>query len=813
MARLPKSRRAPAAQAGGRLATLAWIALGFLVGCGGSSVPEASDLLALRRGVAGAGSIELHVVQALVPTAEAIASEVEGRSGLPVEVLPLSDGGGASDALRVLVGRVDEPAILAVLERFDVDVDGAGFGLLERRFEGVDDALVLDVPDADRPGLLMRIVAANSTHALRRSGALLAPADRPGFSIWRGGAPVLGGGVRGSVSGTLEPDLDREAHWEDLRASRTTLERGGLAILIEPGDELAARAEDYLLRAERTRRRALDWAGVDVRGRRAILFAHSSAPGMQQALGCVARAWLAPVGGALHLLLEEGLPDDHGRELARAEALRMLGPPAEPWLLDALADWATGQWWGRPLDRWVARLHAATLAADVAELTGRSSPLFGSPHRLAPQRAFFLGWLLEVRGADYLRDLWDGRAVLEPDEALELGFHRALEDNRQDHAAILERKRTVATEARSAAPPMRGAHLIAPGFSDGLLSADADLALQELLELGANAVSFGSRSWQGRVGLESDRTDEEVILFARRAARSGLSTAYAPQLLVSPSGDLRARAKMATESAWERFFAEYTDFALHQALLAELAGVDLLAVGDSLGDAVDLKPAEERALHRDDDLGRRLRDELDPVARLAAEQVVEDQRRSAGLRKVRASGWEETLDRVRRTFDGPLTYVAASPVERLKFDRWRALDRMASWLLLPLSDPDGADLSPEPTDAQVRGRLKAQLSRLWSDAESQGIEPLLLGVGFPPTEGAWSDPSRTAGASSGEAARRQAEGLVDALDDMAQEGRRFAGLFLWCWHVDPARRLERARGFDVRHGRSRELLTRLLGER
>ncbi|MEO0650096.1 MAG: hypothetical protein AAFZ65_05415 [Planctomycetota bacterium] len=798
----------------------------LLVACGGGSKSlSADDPLALFRAFEATRDVELRAAQGLLPLARGVAERIAADSGRDVAVRPV--GSEATEAvLRVLIGRVDEPEIFALLEPLGVELEGTGFRFCDRSYDGANDALVVTVPDPERGGLPVRILAARRLDALLLSDSLVEPGWEPRFEVWRAGTPELVGRFEGGWPCEPVIEIDAGSVNVSYREQRNTIGNGELQLRFVPTQGAANRARGYLEAATNTKQRALAWAGVDPRTVTAAIEVHGTPGEMLARHGRVATSWVSPIGGSAQVLLAEGLPSDGGRAVAEIAARRALGPAAEPWLAEAHAVWASQNWWGRPLARWVGELTNRELALDVATLIGDEQGPFPSEHRLVPLRAFLFGWLVATRGGNAVRDLWEGRTPLDVDEALELGFATALEENRRRFPSL---RPVEEEEEEEGAPPsdnlpfeitlpfQRGVHLVPERDPFSLLGAATAESLVELQGLGANAVALDVNAWITAEGPGADRPDAELILFAALAQRMRMATVLVPHLLVSPSGGLEAHTKRVGADGIDQFLARYEAFLTHYALVAELAQVPIMAVGLGLAQAVEVRAERPEAIHTDGEIGDAARSALDPTERAFAIREMETERAAADARRLRRAGWADLLARVERQYSGRLTYVAGEITERKKFDLWGQLHLFSSLFMLGLEggepEPDRVRHERQPSLEDLTAKLSAQLTRFGKDAIEANLEGMLFGVGFPAAADSWVDPSTRRGSVDTAATQLHATALAAALDRTLPKHEAIRGTFFWCWHVDPSRRFARPSGFDLRNGRTREQIAALLRAR
>jgi len=423
-----------------------------------------------------------------------------------------------------------------------------------------------------------------------------------------------------------------------------------------------------------------------------------------------ARAWVRSVGwgtrtppaqavrvdsttGALVAVLD-GTPTS----ISPVEARRWMRPdtasPSSSWqaLLNVgRVARAQGTEHGRPVDRWTARLHAADAVPSLPALAADTTLVHGSPYAQGPVAATLVSFL-EAR---------DEEPLLRPDPSREA--LRRLDPAWTRHLDSLAAAHPPSTSPSSLPDDLYGANVAfatgpAWGEPPGFASPAGDAALSALRDLGASAaaivpytampapnrpVSLLRRRHPG--GSQSDATVAHAL---RRAHALGMNVMLKPQI----SGDVEwpGAIDMPTDAAWDRFFAHYTDWMLHYALMAERYDVEVLTVGTELVAATRHHEAE----------------------------------------------WRRLIERIRAVYDGAVVYAAnwGEEAERLSFGD--ALDAVGVDSYYPLSaDADATD------DALLAG-AEDVARRLRAIADRTGRPVLLTEMGFPNTEAAWIQPHR-----------------------------------------------------------------------
>src|SRR2546426_462406 len=239
--------------------------------------------------------------------------------------------------------------------------------------------------------------------------------------------------------------------------------------------------------------------------------------------------------------------------------------------------------------------------------------------------------------------------------------------------------------------------------------------------------SYGvSRRWGGFWG----ESDDGIVATARWAHARGIHVLLKPHIWTR--GGWSGSIAMKRDEDWGRWFADYREFIVHYADLAEYRGIEALAVGTELGGTT--KHEKE---------------------------------------------WRALIADVRRHYHGSLVYCAnwAEDLHHTQF--WDALDWIGVQAYYPLSEARG------PETAELAAAWRKPLSELEMISRIWGKPVILTEVGYHSLDTAASRPWEwdLAGNLSLKTQACCYEALFRALPD--HPGVR--GVFIWKWHPDYAR--------------------------
>lgn len=611
-----------------------------------------------------------------------------------------------------------------------LETAAGAFALFGERYGGVEDVAALLVPsDAEgAAGAPLAAYVGGSAGALAeylRAQRGLGPSTGS-YAVYRAGVLQR----TGFLSATWRYDSAHDRRPADSDGIR--LARGGVTLRGALSD---AEAETVATHFDSLRARLALRVGAPAPPLDVTVFAHAEDHGLR--LGGAQRALGEVRSDTAHAAFPRfpgtgPLAFGGAFQSARALLVAALGEAAAPALADGIA----------------LRLAGSLYGASPAELAGRLARGKGSPPSLAEMLGAetyaslppLVRWGYAGALVGFLNDRAPRVATLPARWQQRPAPTRALEAEWQRYLAQLAE--TTSPTSHRALPSTRldGFNFAHQGYRvlDGYGSRLADAELRRIANLGATAVavipytSMYSPSEPAPLRVAESpggENDASIIHAARSAQAEGMRAIIKPQIWLRGSwpGDI----DMQSEADWDTFFAHYTRWMQHYAILAEAVGAELLCLGVELGAATLAHPERWR--------------------RMAA-----DIRALFGARLTYAANWGEEF-------------------ERLAF--WDALDVIGLDQYYPLS-PDSA-----ATDADLRAGAEHIVATM-NAVQARESKPLLLTeVGYASRPAPWISPHDDGGAAryDGEAQARAARIFTEALRD----ANGLAGALWWKWPTTP----------------------------
>lgn len=455
--------------------------------------------------------------------------------------------------------------------------------------------------------------------------------------------------------------------------------------------------------------------------------------------------------------MELALLDDDGRVHVWCGAADLCRGPTEAlwltrgnhWSNGALRlGWQTylaGDFYGEPWSFWAAWLAAARSAPSSRDLLQPDALSRWSPLFVAPLVATLIAGVAQHVAANALEATlagFDGSCLRLPGGAsadlatLDGWYFAELDQLVERHAG-----RMTARRSRSRQLPgfQKGFCFAHDGYNvvDGYGSELACTSLDAIKQLGGNAVSitpFGYQPDLDRPTLESfarfgrsagGENDAAVIKACREAQARGMFVILKPHLWTS-HGTWCGEIRMTSGADWDEFFTRYERFILHYALVAEMLGLDALAIGTELKGTTGPE---------------------------------------------NAARWQAVLARSRGLFSGLITYAAnwGDEAEHLPFAR--ALDFLGVNAYWPLAQ------GTQATDAELCAGAERVARSIEHIARSCAKPVVFTEVGYPAVAACWQRPYAQDGERTDDDQARCYAALLGALKDCEW----LRGIYVWKW--------------------------------
>ena len=631
---------------------------------------------------------------------------------------------------RVIAARFDEPLGTEWRERLQAQGGEANTWTLAGSEFGADgDLLIACFEDPEHAGLPVTLYLGGGSEVLSAWLAELQPLSRrPSLRLVVGRETLITAPLRrdGSVVerkinavGRQKTDLRRRMFRHALSGELAELPAlHGLRIARGPG--LAAdRANRYLARCAQALQRARDWCAADSTPMHIDLVARTddfATLGGRDDLGVI-----DPTGHFAAALLVPGLESDAGAALAEGVARQVWGPPANAQLGRAFGIAATGQCWGKALEEWQAESTRGSNPLVMSTILAREFHALAEARDLAGVRQL---WTVGI---------WQQTAQAPPHPPAKRP--RATDTTDELRGVVFELAPVPLTNS---AALLREVELAVQFGANGLSLSCAIATPGTLAEtIGDRPIVAGSLC-QG---------DALLVGFLAEARARGLThQTLRPHLLEWNSSDDAARTHRVTLAAWNDFFVPYCQAIEHAALIAELAGVDLLCLGEGASTATNLEGGAGVSIPPD-------------------------------VLQLKREGWLAVTAAARSRFGGDLTYLAEWPAQARRLELWDDLDVVTlSWLPALERDPGrGADA------AELARLLYGQLNQMDRLAGDHGKPLLILKLGVPASEGAARDASLARGPSDPQEQARLYRGLADAIERASRKLPAFRGVALTGW--------------------------------
>jgi len=236
-------------------------------------------------------------------------------------------------------------------------------------------------------------------------------------------------------------------------------------------------------------------------------------------------------------------------------------------------------------------------------------------------------------------------------------------------------------------------------------------------------------------------TDEGLRVTAELARARGIHTLLKPHIWIMRGGGWRGEIEMKSDEDWDEWFAQYEQFILHYAKLAEQNNIEALCIGTELHNT--LKYHEKK--------------------------------------------WRNVIAQIRKVYHGSLTYAANWYKEYEEIPFWDALDNIGIQAYFPLVDSDS------DSDSTTIEDLKKSWDRHLRAIEKVHVKynkPVIFTeIGYRSTTKAarepWSWPQR--GKKRDEVDLQLQKRCYQAFFETAWQEPWMTGVYFWKWFPHQAR--------------------------
>lgn len=282
--------------------------------------------------------------------------------------------------------------------------------------------------------------------------------------------------------------------------------------------------------------------------------------------------------------------------------------------------------------------------------------------------------------------------------------------------------------------------------------------LQALAERNVNWISQTPFGWQrgynnpeignniGNEGAWWGERDEGLKSTTRMARKHGIKTILKPHIwLRDNEGKWRGEISMNSEEDWQKWFADYEEFILHYAKVAEAENMEMLCIGTEL---------HKTCIERE-------------------------------------QNWRTLIAKVRAVYSGDLTYAANFSQEFEDVAFWDELDYIGVQAYFPVA------ASENPTLEEVRQGWQPHLKKLEAFSEKYQKPILFTEAGYKSTKNAgiepWVWPQRLSQEDRQDVYSEETQAtLYEAMFREVFDQPFIAGIHLWKWYPSQRRRSQEA---------------------
>ncbi len=439
---------------------------------------------------------------------------------------------------------------------------------------------------------------------------------------------------------------------------------------------------------------------------------------------------------SLRMVYNDWIKGDDFYSNAQLILRHKLGQPASDFLEKGLAMLFTDKWRGEGYRFWAAFIARSGNVPTLKELLNNNALQYISPYISEPLSGTFADFLIKKLGKKYfLLHYKNWTASDEVIKSLETGWHGYLKKLiLKNETGIDKYKNGFAKKIPAFQKGFCFAHV---GYDvyNGYISEDAKISLEKIKELGANSFSItpftsmrnASRpaplSFWEFAGAEND---ESLIYLSHIATELKMTVMMKPQIYLGRSswpGDI----KMNSGRDWNLFFHYYFNWISNYAMISEMYGIPLLCLGNELEAA------------------------------------------TVGHEKQ----WINLITKIRKLYDGKITYGANWNYEFDNIKFWNYLDYMGISEYYPLSR------EKNPTDRELLIGAESVMKKI-NEIRLRYNKPVIFTeAGFRSTQKPWM--TALENRSTYEVNLESQKRCYRALFKAAFGKKWLAGMYWWKW--------------------------------
>ena len=413
-----------------------------------------------------------------------------------------------------------------------------------------------------------------------------------------------------------------------------------------------------------------------------------------------------------------------------------LGKPATDFLEKGLAMHFSEKWRKEGYDFWAAFIARSGNTPPLQELLNNNALGYISPYIAEPLSGTFADFLINKLGRKYFLEHYKNWTVSDEEiKSLESEWHGYLKNLVLKNETGIEKYKSGFVKRIPAF--QKGFCFAHVGYDiyNGYISGEAKISLGKIKELGANSFSitpFTSmrdaskpeplRFWEF-AGAEND---ESLIYLSHIASELKMTVMMKPQIYLGRNhwpGDI----KMNSGKDWKLFFHYYFDWISHYAMLSEMYGIPLLCLGNELEAA------------------------------------------TVGHEKQ----WVNLITKIRKLYDGKITYGANWNYEFKEIKFWNYLDYMGISEYYPLSSENN------PTDSELLTGAESVMKKINEIRIKYNKPVIFTEVGFRSTQMPWK--TALENQSSDKVNLESQKRCYNALFKASFGKTWLAGMYWWKW--------------------------------
>jgi hypothetical protein len=632
----------------------------------------------------------------------------------------------------IILGSLHSNILFKILPGdFPLAVKGNGFTLFKKYYGYSKDVMHLLYKNPFNTKKFIFVISGNDDREILKHYSFFSNTD---FSITKNGTTLLMGNF--SITGDNKWIINKDEFWDFQKEKKVYLPAGHLRFIYYSDKTSRKKIDSVSAVDEKDLAEMQNFFGKWFRLYTLNYNIYDSFEEKGLVINNTDISNYEPSDSSVHVVMSSKVHADDFSAISALELLYNFGLPKIPLLAKGLAIHFSRNWRFKGYTYWAGKFYLADNVPDISELLDSANSKYESPLLVDPLAGVFVDFLISKYGKEkFIRyyNKWIPADFKGNEFRNEWMKYLSVTATRFKQQIGEDRKQFPSVTSSF----LKGFSYAHTGYSiyNGYLSEQSLSSLTTLKSLGVDAISitpFTSirlpdkpeplRFWESP-GSENDGT----MIFLKNAADSlGFTVMLKPHIWVGRGG-WPGDIKMKNENDWSKFFNDYYKWIRHYAILAEMYRIPILCIGNEMSQT------------------------------------------TVGHEKE----WTDIIDKLRKIYDGKLTYGANWNNEFEDITFWNKLDYIGISQYFPLSTKKA------PSDEELLAGADSAISIIDKIRQKYNKPVLFTEAGYRNSKYPWEtaiEENPMPDSSGNEQAR-----AYSAMLRASYNIKWLAGIFWWKW--------------------------------